>query len=556
MVKGVAGIVAAILLIVILAAAIVLMISVQRQLTQAQESAARISLERQQLSLALEKSIFSYMVVYTNLSKATLILRNAFTQPVLVQNPLVVYTVLNYSFAQPLGTGYTTVLYNESLIECPASTLPVTNVSRVELDPGCTLYVNFTYTLEPATLTSIVYAGPSTLAAAATITAKKLYPGETAAAGVTATATTTTPTTTTATAGPTLTLYYRSAVIADNFSSNPFTSGRLLIVSGGTNWTWVPTGYIIYDNATTEGLLNGSDEAAVLFNTTTYAQFLGGFLNETIPTSKTIYILAKVTVNAWNVTYKSSGFFFNRFYNETGEADVLTTNSTLSQEFVVYGLYRDLYISAYNTFFQQVTTNFTGQTVWNYNGTAYILINYSAVTSVLNDSIGVPLLYDINITYSSAAGGYEYVFSLENASTGALINYTSGVVPGSALSNITFLGLGTWYANVSFDDVLVTVGGNPFFINVTGLPGSGWNVTLIEYSGTTPVYVVSGVSDAAGNVALNLSSPSLNSLGQVEYMFCNAEMRVYTPTGLLNLTLSSSSVPGGCFLGGDVYRYG
>lgn len=79
---------------------------------------------------------------------------------------------------------------------------------------------------------------------------------------------------------------------------------------------------------------------------------------------------------------------------------------------------------------------------------------------------------------------------------------------------------------------------------------------MIEYSGTTPVYVVSGLSDANGNVYLNLTNPSVNSLGHVLYMFCNAKMEVYTPTGALNTTLASSSVPGGCFLGGDVYRYG
>ena len=286
-------------------------------------------------------------------------------------------------------------------------------------------------------------------------------------------------------------LYSRENVFYnDTFNTNPFTTGRLTMLS--CNWNYDSDNKYIYIAITKRPDAYG-DECVVV-------------VNNLIPVSGTVYVA--ITIKA---------------IRGQGYSDVVLIQDP--ETLYTLGVY-----------FGSPSTN-RGYEIWRY--VEKEKKEWRSLESVKDETI------QYNISYNIVA---EYTFN-----TGYLALWSNGTLKAKATVNDSEItpiqtGLGTYTATTNnkraapseeelfivFDNLVVTINAPPWFINVTGVP-NGWRVVLKNSTGG----VVSNVT-ASGGIAI------LDVWGY--FIVLNGTIEVYDEHGYLVASKTLEYI-----VGGEVY---
>jgi len=288
----------------------------------------------------------------------------------------------------------------------------------------------------------------------------------------------------TATASKTIVLDHRSAVYWDDFDTDPFADGRMYVKNPDPNCIWYWENGYIGVNSTNVASTEGGECIAlvnmtVAYNTTIYASF---------------------------------------FYRVEGLGDIeaiFYSDPNSEAPFYTAGFRRDRRSVGYYAL------------IYYYDGTNWQNLNATEVNTIRR------------LVWYDATGA-------RNDVTGwiAVINGTRIETQAyDTLSNISAVGVGTYfiraalgsdYFTVHFDNLLVTVGHPPYYVNVTGLE-AGWYVVIRDSQGNV---LAEGVADG----------PTLVLESWQWKMAANATIEVYNDTTATQLVAAANFT---WVLGGD-----
>jgi hypothetical protein len=275
----------------------------------------------------------------------------------------------------------------------------------------------------------------------------------------------------------------RAAVYWSSFDSDPFTSGDLYVLNPNSNceWSWDPSGYV---TVTATG--TAPDEGGECI----------ALINRTANAAPTIWV----------------NYVF-RIDQGSGYADIVLRGD-------------------------------------NESGSPFYTISAFEISDYLGSDYAEIYLYDgsawsrLASTQVAIYRGYWYdMTAYRDDSTGQLALYsgTDQVVSASDSSvDVGVVGLGVFYSadtfQVDFDEVLITVGASPYYVNVTGLQ-PGWYVRILDQGGNV---LASGTA----------SGPTL-SLDAWSWKFApNATIEVYTDSSMATLVARATFR---WIVGGDLY---
>jgi hypothetical protein len=295
------------------------------------------------------------------------------------------------------------------------------------------------------------------------------------------------------TVGGELVLAKRSAFIYDDFSTDPFSSGRLATNTG--NWSWNPSGYIQVSANAPSGSWGGAHVAY--------------FTNNTPPEATTIYVFSKELFSTTDrnqhagltMINSDNGFYTLEFYRDTG-------NRRLG--------------------------------IWCYAGSPPRWTNVARTGNLggLTDN-----------TWFLFLGS-------RNVNTGAmrLTVYSSGGTQVSTLSGtnntlqVSRVGFSIYdetrdnnYLSAFFYDFIASADADPRFVNVTGLT-PGWTVRLKDEAGNI---LASAAANTKGVASLNVASRPIVRNGVIEIysgstLILSQEFKVIVGGDIYKRTVSSS----------------
>jgi|GEM_PF-2756806 len=310
-------------------------------------------------------------------------------------------------------------------------------------------------------------------------------------------------------------LIKRTAIFYDDFQNNPFTDGNLTIVNG--TWIWNPTGRYI------EQIDSSTGEYIVRFNLRRTVNLASSdlFILLKANISNVSYLIASVPIapppgpggpgNAYvNYYWGTAGAMYinDTWYYELGalghNTTIVSTGPTpgLPPGFIPVNNVYGASISDPNTINYVILSSQPSLNTW------FIVLTKRIATSNLNSSI-----YDISG------------------------NYLGSIETSDSYFKPTALGIGTWYASASFDDVVITANASPIYVNISA-PSffSGYNVSIYNASGDL---VNSSIIDTSGHSTISIISQPIIRGGTIV---------IYDTSG--NEVVS---MPFSLIVGGDVY---
>jgi len=280
----------------------------------------------------------------------------------------------------------------------------------------------------------------------------------------------------------------RTAIFYDDFQNNPFTDGNLTVING--TWIWNPTGHYIEQTDYSNG---------------EYIAYLNIYKKVNL-TSSNLFVLLKLNISRVGYLYNSlplpGGW---SIYYYIGTAGALYTNTTWYYELGALGLNSTLVYSGPAPVPPPPPPPPPGSTANN----------------VVDASIGTPEVINSN-PLSSQPPLNTWFYVLARRTSVAGLNSSVYDISGNYLGSIgtsdkyfspSSLGLGTWYASVSIDDVVVTANASPFYINISA-PSSfaGYNVSIFNASGTL---VGSSLINGSGYASINVFSQPIIRGGNI-----------------------------------------
>jgi len=484
---GVSGIVAAALALLIVVMVFGFMLIVLNQYSSVQRQLVRQIAQRELLREELERGLILHFYVNTSNSKGLITVENTLPAPVTLKTLLLVFsdwTAYYYDEAVALKL----ITPGTTLLVCDGVATALPTPDNVVLNPGCSLSTNFTYARRPVLATALasIVSGAQHVSAyvyaqAVSAVVAAVPPTGGAPPAPTATATTTT---TTTTPPPTLTLVHRYAIAWDNFTSNPFTSGRLNAVTNTFTWLAAPY-YAIEQNSTSTGLTSSGENYAYA----NLAAYNPGYpvLNST--KTPVVYLLAAIMP-----TY-SSNWHDLLLYN---------TSTRYFYEF-------SMHFNSSGTYLE----------IWRWNG-SWLELSSTPV------SFNVNVWYVELVRYEYASGRLALAFygPLQSPSTTPLAVATAS----STSITPTTIGFGDWGATSRWAWFVLSANATPLYVNVSGLQ-PGWNVTLY-YNGSK--LVASALADSSGVAHLYVARMPI---------IPNAVFKIYT--GTTTYTFTEPLVVGG-----------
>ncbi len=252
----------------------------------------------------------------------------------------------------------------------------------------------------------------------------------------------------------------RTAILYDDFQSNPLTSGRLIDYYNTGTWGWDPGYQYVYQTSTSTSL-TASGEIIALFNIT-------------IPTNGKIYTLQRVNSS---LTSSSGGYYLDTIYLDNATGNLYTLgiyNGAGSSDDV------EIYLWSSASGWTQLTSS-SSTFAFTRNKWYWELGFFDFATGALN------------ITVYDSSG----------------VKLASAQTSGSIIPNM--VGMGTYSASATFDDYVITVNATPLFVNFTGVP-AGYNVSIYNATGRL---VGSALADAAGFASVNVISQPIIRNGNI-----------------------------------------